>query len=164
MRSSNTNGSRLLTGVPVVMTLTLGRANHETDESGPNSPVTLSFADLFTTGAPTLRLSPAAEQLAGRRVRLVGFMAQMARGPRGGFYLCPRPVTVDDRASGKADLPPEAVRVTLPAANAAGRTVPFVPGRVEVIGLLDVGYRDEGDGEVSWVRLTTGGAHSQARR
>ena len=37
--------------------------------------------------------------------------------------------------------------------NLGKRPLPFVPGRVEVIGTLDVGYREGGEG-VSWLRLT----------
>ena len=151
---------RLLAGVPVVMTLTLGRAAAAPGEPGPIPPVTLSFADLFTVGAPTLAVSPAAQHLNGRRIRLVGFVAQLARRPSGAFYLCPRPVTLDEEAGGTADLPAEAVRVTVPAA--ADRLLTAARGRVEVVGLLDIGYREEANGDVSWIRLTADGDRTRA--
>ena len=141
--------NRRLSDVPVVMTLTLGRATTAADGAGTSSPVTLSFAELFTVGGPTFALSPAALLLRGRRVRLVGFVAQIASVPRA-FYLCPRPVAF--HRGGTARLPRLAVRVTVP--DAAKRLLSTVRGPVEVVGLLDVGYREEPTGEASWIRLT----------
>ena len=58
----------------------------------PPAAETLAFRDFFERG--TSALEPSAKLLAldGKRVRIVGFMAQMEEPPRGAFYLCSRPV------------------------------------------------------------------------
>jgi hypothetical protein len=156
MQSLSPDGSkRLRHGVPVVMALTLGvRGSSAVAGGDGEAPVPLSFADLFAVGPATPSLSPAAFELNGRRVRLVGFMAQLERRRRGGFYLCPKPMEVEAGGRLTADLPAEAVRVSLPAAGS--RVLPFVSGRVEVVGVLDVGCREDQNGDVSWIRLTAG--------
>jgi hypothetical protein len=67
-------------------------------------------------------------------VPVVMTVAKIARRPHRGFYLCPRPVAAGPEAHGDADLPPPAVRVTVP--SAARRRLASAPGRVEVIGRL----------------------------
>jgi hypothetical protein len=137
------------------MTLTLGARESSALPGGDaEAPVPLSFADLFVAGPATQGLSPAAFQLNGRRVRLVGFMAQLERRRNGGFYLCPKPMEVEAEGRLGANLPAEAVRVSLPGAGR--RLLPFVSGRVEVVGVLDVGHREDDNGDVSWIRLTAG--------
>ena len=115
------------------------------------SPVVeLSFKDFFDTGAE-LKPSSKLLSLTGKRVRLIGFMSQMEEPPVGAFYLCPRPVLADESGSGTADLPPESVLVIVPSSH--GRKISFMPGRLETVGILDVGRREETDGRVSFIRL-----------
>jgi hypothetical protein len=61
------------------------------------------------------------------------------------------PVSLDEGGAGTGDLPPESIRVSVPAL--AGRPLPSVPRPLEVTGVLDLGYREEDDGQVSWIRL-----------
>jgi hypothetical protein len=115
---------------------------------------TIDFAELYRFGSRAPELSSKLLALQGRRVMLVGFMVLLERPPRGGFYLSPLPAASDESGAGRGDLPPTSVLV-LPRA-AAGRPVSFVPGALEITGVLDVGNR-EIDGEPSTVRLLLDG-------
>jgi len=152
MPSTPVGPNRILSGVPVLLTLSL--APRPVTASGDilSPPATLSFSDFFAPDSPTLVPSPTLQRLNGRRVRMVGYMARVEHPRSGRFYLCPRPTVLDEEGGGTADLPAEAVLVFLPSIGR--RTLPYVPGRVEVTGTLDVGYREDEEGGVSWVRLT----------
>jgi len=116
-----------------------------------DEPVRLTFPDL-APASPQERFSRRLQALNGRRVRLTGYMAQSEQPLEGAFFLCPLPTFLDEGGAGTGDLPPDSVRVTVPAL--ARRPVPFAARLVEVTGRLDLGYREEPDGQVSWVRLT----------
>lgn len=118
----------------------------------PAVPVSLAWAEFFQT-APRGALVPSAKLLAlhNRRVRLVGFMAQMEAPPRGAFYLCARPVFCDESGGGTAELPPETVRVWV--RGAADRAVPFDNRPLQVTGVLQVGREAGAGGQVSFIRL-----------
>lgn len=119
-------------------------------ESG--SPIIdLSFKDFFESGASGLKPSRKLLGLTGKRVRIIGFMSQMEDPQVGAFYLCPRPVFADESGGGTADLPPEDVLVLAPSSH--GKKISFMPGRLEIVGVLEVGRREETDGRVSFVRL-----------
>ena len=111
----------------------------------------LTFSEFFDASAPELRPSSRLLSLNGKRVRIVGFMAEMEVAPIGAFYLCPRPVFCDEAGGGTADLPVDAVRVIVPSLQ--GRKLRFIPGRLEATGVLELGYKPEGDGQVSTIRL-----------
>lgn len=118
----------------------------------PNAePVSLAFGEFFDPNPSELKPSAKLLSLHGRRVRLIGFMARLEAAPRGAFYLCPTPVQGDESGGGTADLPVSAVRVIVRSAR--DRPVPFVPGRLEVTGTLEVGSQAEPDGTVSSLRL-----------
>jgi hypothetical protein len=120
----------------------------------PASPIPaaeLSFTDLLAPG-PKLAPSPKVTALAGRRVRLVGFMAELEDPPRGAFYLTARPVRCDEGGAGTGDLPLDAVRVVV--RSATGEEIPFYPGAIEVTGLLDLGTQADPDGRPSYFRIT----------
>jgi hypothetical protein len=134
----------------------------------------IDFDDLVPVGprgdAPSAKLVAAA----GKPVRMIGFMARMEIPPAaGGFFLTRRQVECDEAGGGGADLPPDAVRVVGPVAPPAapsGSPAPtaptaaqvqahahaYVPGRIEVVGTLDLGAREEPDGTVSRVRIVLG--------
>jgi hypothetical protein len=130
------------------------RAGAPARAESPRSPVApaerLTFAELLATG-PQLGPSAKTRALAGKRVTMVGFMAQMELPPKGAFYLAPRPVHCDEAGGGTADLPLESVLVTSKLAGTG--VVPFVPGEVEVTGIFDVGNRADDEGRVSAFRL-----------
>ena len=113
--------------------------------------IPISFSEFLqdsTVLAPSARLL----SLNGKRVRLVGFMARMEVPPRGGFYLCPPPVSADESGGGTADLPVESVLVVMRSAR--GREVAYRPGPLEVIGILQVGSRTDEEGRVAGFQIT----------
>jgi hypothetical protein len=123
----------------------------------PALPATsLDLRDLFEAHSPDLRPSDKVRALAGQRVRLVGFMAEMELPPQGAFYLTPRPVHCDEAGGGTADLPPETVLVIV--SSAKGQSVPYLRGALEAIGVLDIGNRAGVDGRVSAFRLVLDGS------
>jgi len=119
------------------------------------SVTALSFKDFFASVNGELKLSPMLLGLNGKRVRLVGFMAQLETPPTGAFYLCPRPITCDEEGAGTADLPPESVFVI--ARSWSGKAFPFSPRALEVTGILEVGNLQDEDGRVSFIRLILDG-------
>jgi hypothetical protein len=113
-------------------------------------PVPITFDDLAPASRGQ-RFLPRTLALNGHLVRITGYVAAMEQPLEGTFYLCPVPLFLDEGGAGTGDLPPDAVRVSV-----AGRdrwTLPSVPRPVDVVGRLDLGYREEPDGQVSWVRL-----------
>jgi hypothetical protein len=117
----------------------------------PREAVQVSFTDLLVPG-PKLAPSPKVASLAGRRVRLVGFMAELEAPPRGAFYLTARPVRCDEGGGGTGDLPPDAVRVIV--RSASDQEIPFYPGAIEVAGVLDLGAGADEEGRPSSFRIT----------
>ncbi len=99
----------------------------------------LAFRDLIQVEGGLARIAPAAQALAGHRVRMTGFMAKMEVAPKGGFYLVPVPVACDEEGCGTADLPPTAVFVVV--RSAAGQEMPWSPRALEVSGQFEAGYR-----------------------
>ena len=120
--------------------------------SGPASQATqLSFGEMFEASPRELRPSPKLHAVAGRRVRLRGFMARLETPPLGAFYLAENPIDGDEAGGGTGDLPPTAVYVIV--RSLAGQIVPFAPRRLEVTGVLEVGYQVEPDGRATHLRL-----------
>lgn len=111
----------------------------------------LSFREFFDPSARNLQPSSKLLALNGKRVKIVGFMAQMESPPKGAFYLCPRPVYSDESGAGTADLPVETVRVVV--RSAMDRPAPYIPRAIEAVGVLEVGNHVEDDDSVSGVRL-----------
>ncbi len=97
--------------------------------------------------APTRKLLDAA----GKHVRLKGFVAEMELPPKGGFWLCPRPIEGDESGGGTADLPPESVFVVV---RSSPNAVFKPPHRaVEVSGTLQLGPQALADGTMTHLRL-----------
>jgi len=111
----------------------------------------LEFGELLDTG-PALRPSAKALALHGKRVRVVGFMAEMEEPIQGAFYLVPRPMRLDESGAGTGDLPLESILVFVPGGE--GKALPHVVGPLEGIGVLDVGNRADDQGRVSNFRLS----------
>jgi hypothetical protein len=114
-------------------------------------PAPLAFSEYFRTGSA--RLEPSAKLIAldGQRVRVTGFMAHMEDGPSGAFYLASRPVACDEGGAGTGDLPPDAVLVVVPWAS--GAEIPFLPGPLEVVGVLQLGPATRPDGAPARIRI-----------
>jgi hypothetical protein len=114
-------------------------------------PATLAFHDFFRPSASRLEPSEKLVALDGKRVRLNGFMAHMEDGPSGAFYLASRPVDCDEGGAGTGDLPPDAVLVVVPWS--AGGELPFLPGPLEVVGVLQIGPATRPDGMPARIRI-----------
>ena len=120
----------------------------------PESPVSvsseaatniLSFSEIFESVPGKIQPSRRILSLVGKRVTITGFMAHLELAPLGSFYLCPRPVSCDEAGGGTADIPIENVRVIAPTLS--GKEIRFLPGRLEVTGVLEVGNSsDPGEG------------------
>lgn len=129
----------------------LGSGAARVDAVVPSPAAALGFDQLFAPGERTLVPSARLRALHGARVRMTGFMAAMENPPVGSFYLTPGPVRCDESGGGTADLPPATVRVVVP--SAAGRPVPFVPGPLEVTGVLRLGPQEDGRGRLFHLHL-----------
>jgi hypothetical protein len=121
-----------------------------------NEVTPLSFKEFFEDAKGPIQPSRKLIGLNGKRVSLVGFMAQMEIAPLGAFYLCPRPVVCDEEGGGTADLPPESVLVIMRSQK--GQTVSFIPNALEVTGILEVGAQTSTDGSISYFRLILDGS------
>ena len=119
------------------------------------APEPLSFRDFFEPGPRSLEPTARLLALAGKRVRLVGYMAQMEAPPKGGFYLCSSPVLATESGAGTADLPPTAVLVLVRSAK--GQELGHIPRSLEVTGVLELGPREDEDGRVSMIRIALEG-------
>jgi hypothetical protein len=111
----------------------------------------LELRSLYVQRGGTLVVAPEVEALAGKRVRVRGFMVQMELAPPGAFYLAPHPVEQDESGGGTADIPVDSVQVRVPAV--ADREIPWRPGPVELEGLLEVGRDEDAEGRVTTLRV-----------
>jgi hypothetical protein len=114
-------------------------------------PAALAFSDFFRPASSRLQPSDKLLALDGQRVRIHGFMARMEEGPSGAFYLASRPVNCDEGGAGTGDLPPDAVLVVVPWS--AGSEIPFLPGPLEVVGVIHLGAATRQDGLPSRFRI-----------
>jgi hypothetical protein len=119
--------------------------------AAPPPVVTVAFRDLLEPSGRGLRPSAHVLSLSGRRVRMVGYMAQMEDPPKGGFYLCASPVAAMEGGGGTADLPPDAVFVVVKSAKQ--NSLAHVRKQLEVTGVLEVGPQVDDDGRVSNIRI-----------
>jgi hypothetical protein len=122
-----------------------------TDGAPSRDTPRLELRELFVTEQGRTRLSPSAEALAGKRVRIQGYMVQMEDAPEGAFYVAARQIFQDESGGGTGDLPPSSVRVRV--REAEGAQVPWTPRPIEVVGILEIGREEDADGRVSFVRL-----------
>ncbi len=98
---------------------------------------------------PTERLL----SLDGKRVRMVGYMVKQEVATPGMFILAHTPLALgDEDESLSDDLPATAVFVHLQGQGTSA-AVPYVPGLIQLTGVLNVGAQDELDGHVSSYRL-----------
>jgi hypothetical protein len=120
---------------------------------------TLALTELLAPGA-ALEPSEKARALSEKRVRLLGFMADMEQASADALYMVPRPVHCDEGGGGTGDLPPDAVLLTLPSELVRSRE--HIAGPVEAVGVLEVGNRADAQGRVANFRLRLD--HERMRR
>jgi hypothetical protein len=96
--------------------------------------------------------SEKARRLAGRRVRVRGYMVAQDRPVPGRYLLAPLPLRLHETEYGHADdLPAATLFVWTP--DDAERVAPYTPGLLERTGILELTPRAEPDGRVSAARL-----------
>jgi hypothetical protein len=119
----------------------------------PPGVTDLGFGEFFgPIGDRGLEYSKKIRTLDGARVRLVGHMVREAVHAPGLFLFAGWPVSFEAKAACSVDdPPPSVVHVLVPAS--ADRPVPFRPGRLVLLGRLELGPRLEADGRNSVVRL-----------
>lgn len=116
----------------------------------------LSFGELFEKQGD-LRPSQRVEQLTGKRVRVEGFMARMEQPPKGAFWLCRKPIEIDEGGGGTGDLPIESILVVLTPQSE--HEAPPLRGPLQVEGRLEVGRQQAPDGTLSLFRIVLDAAH-----
>jgi hypothetical protein len=122
--------------------------------ASPEGVTEIKFTEFYQmpVGPRGLELTDKARALAGRRVRLLGFMVEQDEPAPGVAILAPYALTTSEHEYGLCDdLPPAVVFVTVPAFR--GKAVPYTPGPLLLTGRLEVGPHEEADGRVSHLRL-----------
>ncbi|MET0594055.1 MAG: hypothetical protein ABW133_15250 [Polyangiaceae bacterium] len=130
-----------------------GAAMAAVGEIAKREATTLAFRDLVEPTPRALKPTARARDLAGQRVRMTGFMAEMELAPKGAFYLTPIPIRCDEAGGGTADLPPTSVLVVVPTEK--GRKIDHVAGELEATGTWEVGNRADEEGRISAFRIVT---------
>jgi hypothetical protein len=98
-------------------------------------------------------MTPKLLALDGRRVRILGYMAQQKESRPGVFMLNPVPLNTDEASDATADdLLQATLFVHLPPAQ-ANLVASYRTGLLLLTGTLGVGHREESDGHLSLVRL-----------
>jgi hypothetical protein len=132
-----------------------------TGENSPRLPAPLAgvsdlkFGELFNhpVGPRGLAFSRRAEELDGKRVRMVGYMVEQERPVPGQFLFCQSPMVLHEEEYGFCeDLPPTVVHV-LACEKPDARPIPHIPGLLALNGTLLLGNRPESDGRISAIRL-----------
>lgn len=124
--------------------------------------VRLAFREFLAPSTTELKPSDKLRSLHGKRVRIVGFMAEMEHQPAGYFYLCSRPVLCDESGGGIGELPIDAVRVVVRSSQ--GKPVKFVAPPIEIVGILELGGQSELEQDSWAVRLLVDQLRDTARK
>ncbi|HEY9248960.1 MAG TPA: hypothetical protein VIO38_07500 [Rariglobus sp.] len=120
----------------------------------PAGVAELKFAELYKlpVGPRGLELTEKVRSLAGKRVRVLGFMVRQAKSAPGLVMLAPYELATNENEYGLSDdLPPAIIFVEV--ARYEDVSVPFTPGPLLLTGTLEVGRREEADGRFSEIRL-----------
>ncbi len=113
----------------------------------------LQFSELYgPIGDRGLEYSATLRSLEGRLVRIAGHMIREQERSPGVFRLAGWPVSVATKGICVTDTaPPTTIHVII--AGGTNRLVPYRPGRIALIGRIELGPRLEADGRNSAVRL-----------
>lgn len=130
-----------LLGSSQLQAQTKGHILQTSDDRQSGDVIQLAFPEFFLPSEAELKPSPKLLSAKGKRVRLVGFMAQMEEPPKGAFYLVPRPLYCDEGGGGTGDLPPQSVLVVVRSAK--DKPLEFIPRALAVTGILQIGESDD---------------------
>lgn len=120
----------------------------------PEGVTDLQFGEIYRTpvGPAGLEFTDKARQLAGQRVRMMGYMIRQSQPVPWCFLFSHAPLRLHEREYGFAeDLPASAIHVFVQ--KSALPIVPYTPGRLLLTGTLQLGPQQEPDGRVSHVRM-----------
>lgn len=120
----------------------------------PAGVTDIRFNEIYKmpAGPHGLEYSEKLRSLAGRRVRVVGYMVKQSQPMPWTLLLSPIPLKLHEKEYGFAeDLPPQAIHVFV--RKNPWPILPFTPGRLLLTGRLELGAREEPDGCISHVRL-----------
>jgi hypothetical protein len=115
------------------------------------SPELLNWQDIVKHDGNRFALSARVKSLAGRRVRLTGYMAKLELPPKGGFYLTAQSVHGDESGAGTGDLPLDSILVL--SRTVTDRPIETIDGPVEVSGALETGNQEDSEGRSNWLRI-----------
>ncbi|HTD64995.1 MAG TPA: hypothetical protein VK846_00490 [Candidatus Limnocylindria bacterium] len=119
----------------------------------PNGVAELKFADFFKPIGPRgLEYTDKVRALAGKKVRLLAYMARQSEPQPGMFLLAPVPLRLNEHEYGLAEDMPATLVHAFPTTETTA-IVPFTPGLLLLTGTLAIGPRQEVDGRISSVRL-----------
>jgi len=120
----------------------------------PAGVTELKFSEFFVSpiGPRGLTLTEKLRSLDGKRVRILGYMAQQEQPAPGMFLFNAIPVRLNEEHYGLADdLPAATLFVSMPKDR--GQVVRYTPEMMLLTGTLSLGNREEADGRISTVRL-----------
>ena len=120
----------------------------------PAGVTELKFSEFFVSpiGDRGLTFTEKLRSLDGRRVRVLGYMAQQEKPVPGMFLFSAIPVRLNEEHYGLADdLPAATMFVFMPTQR--DQVVPHTPGLMLLTGTLSIGNHEEADGRISSVRL-----------
>jgi hypothetical protein len=119
----------------------------------PAGVADLQFSEFFgPIGDRGLEYSPRLRALDGRNVRLVGYMVREQEHAPGIFLFAGWPVSIQTKGVCVIDNPPPtAVHVRMPSSLRG--PIPYRPGRIVLVGRIELGSRLEADGRNSFIRL-----------
>ena len=138
-------------------------AAQDETKSPASGAAILKFHELYKLPIGARGLEPAEKllSLAGRQVRMLGYMARQETPTSEFFILSPLPVSLSDEDESLADdLPASVVFVHVDLPD--DRPLPYSPGLLQVTGRLEIGAVEESDGHVSSIRLQLDRKSSQA--
>jgi hypothetical protein len=149
--------SALALGLGIQMQVFAGTEQNTTTSSLPSLPADiaeLKFRDFFVmpVGPRGPEMTSKLLAMDGRRVRIVGYMAQQQASHPGYFMLNPVPVSADEASDATAGELRATLFVQLPPAQ-ADHVPPYRAGLLVLTGTLSVGDRDAEVGRPSLVRL-----------
>lgn len=114
-------------------------------------PPLLQPRDVLLARGAGAEVSPPVAALAGKRVRVRGWLVVFEEPGGDAFWLAPLRVFQDESGAGSGDLPPGSIRVAAPAEVLAALPPDSVP--VEAAGRLEVGRELDAHGRPSLVRV-----------
>jgi hypothetical protein len=123
----------------------------------------LSFREFYKLPIGPLGLEPTAKLLSlkDKRVHLQGFMVKEEEPTAGIFMVASLPVNIPEKEDGPSDdLPGATVFVHMPAEDSA-KILAYRPGMWDLVGTLQLGAKEEGNGRISYVRLLLDQAPAQ---